>query len=212
MIRGHLDALTAMGFVEGWCFDESRPDRPLRLRVTGPDGVEVAAGHANLFRADLANAGFGYGWCAFRLRLSVPIDDAAAMPLALRSLEPDDELTPPRILPIRIGAVASCNTIAKVVAADPTVIGSVDQLRAHGSFFIDFMNRRGIDEFIETAYIYTLGRPVDETGRGIYAPLLATGTLLPFDLLTLLATSDEFRSRPRVLAAPNTPAFLFGQP
>jgi hypothetical protein len=40
--------------------------------------------------------------------------------------------------------------------------------------------------------------------------LLETGSLTPFALLAVLAASDEFRSRPRQLVAPNTSGFAFG--
>ena len=73
------------------------------------------------------------------------------------------------------------------------------------------MTRRGVADFIHTAYVYVLGRPVDETGLGAYAPLLEMGALSPFGLLALLASSDEFRARPRFLAAPNTAAFVFAR-
>lgn len=212
MIRGHLDALTALGFAEGWCFDDERPGHPLDVRVRSPGGEEVAAGHANLHRADLAKVGFGHGWCAFRLRLSIPVEEAVAVPLALHAGTGEEAVEPPRLLPIRAGADASCNTIAKIVAADPTVTGDIGQLSAHGPVLAAFLARHGVERFIHTAYVYVLGRPADENGIGVYAPLLDLGALSPFGLLALLAASDEFRARPRFLAAPNTPAFVFAAP
>ncbi|MBI0534663.1 DUF4214 domain-containing protein [Roseomonas sp. KE2513] len=209
MIRGHLDALTPLGFVEGWCFDDEEPDRTLPVLVRSPEGEELAAGHANLFRADLAHVRFGHGWCAFRLRLSLPVEEAAATPLELSVPGNGREIEAPRVLPIRAGAEPSCNTIAKVIAADPTVTGAIEQLRAYGPVLEDFMTRRGIDDFIHTAYVYVLGRPVDLDGLAIYGPLLEMGALSPYGLLALLAASDEFHARPRFLAAPNSPAFVF---
>lgn len=211
MIRGHLDALTALGFVEGWCFDDERPGHPLPVSLRAPDGEEVAAGHANLYRADLAKVGFGHGWCALRLRLPMPLEEAADVAFALH-VGGGEAVEPPRVLPIRTGADTSCNTIAKIIAADPTVTGSIEQLSAYGPVLSAFMARHGVEHFIHTAYVYVLGRPVDENGLGIYAPLLDMGALSPFGLLALLAASDEFRARPRFLAAPNTPAFVFAPP
>lgn len=209
MIRGHLDALTPLGFVEGWCFDDEEPDRPLPVLVRGPAGDEIAAGHANLFRADLANVGFGHGWCAFRLRLLLPVEEAVGTPLELRVGGSAQDIEPPQVLPIRTGAEPACNTIAKVIAADPTVTGTIEQLRAYGPVLEDFMARRGTDDFIHTAYVYVLGRPVDADGLTIYGPLLEMGALSPYGLLALLAASEEFHARPRFLAAPNSPAFVF---
>jgi hypothetical protein len=210
MIRGHLDALTAGGFVEGWAFDQEQPTRPLKIRVAGPEGEELALGHAHLFRADLANVDFGHGWCAFRLRLTQPVERVAAMAVSLRAAETDQELHPPSLLKLRDGPEPQGNTLARVVACDPRVVTSIEQLRGYGPVLQEFMERRGIPDFIRTAYLYVLGRPVDEHGIRSYAPLLNIGALTPFGLLALLAASDEFRSRPRLLTAPNTPAFAFG--
>ncbi|MBP0444526.1 DUF4214 domain-containing protein [Roseomonas sp. SSH11] len=210
MIRGHLDALTAAGFVEGWAFDRETPARPVQVRVVDPEGAELALGHAHLFRADLANVNFGYGWCAFRLRLGRPVQEVAGIPVSLQAAETGEEIQPARVLKLRDGAEPIGNSLARVVAADPLVAGSIEQLRGYAPVLQDFMSRRGIPEFIRTAYLYVLGRPADEDGIRSYAPLLGIGALTPFGLLAVLAASEEFRARPRALLAPNTPAFVFG--
>ncbi|SHI73264.1 hypothetical protein SAMN02745194_00971 [Roseomonas rosea] len=209
MIRGHLDALTAAGFVEGWAFDTEAPGRPLKLRVLDPEGQELALGYAHLFRADLAHVNFGHGWCAFRLRLGRPVAEVAEIPVSLQSADTGDEIQAARILKLRDGAEPRGDTLARVVAGDPRVATSIDQLRGYGPVLQDFMARRGITEFIRTAYLYVLGRPADEDGIRSYAPLLGIGALTPFGLLAVLAASEEFRSRPRSLTAPNTPGFVF---
>jgi hypothetical protein len=210
VIRGHLDALTRGGFVEGWAFDSDQPGRPLRIRVLGPGEAELALGHAHLYRRDLADVNFGHGWCAFRLRLALPVEEVAELPLSLHAAETDQEILAPRALPIRGGSEPTCDTLAGVVTSDPRLVSSIEQLRGYGPVLQAFMERRGLPNFIRTAYIYVLGRPADEVGLRTYVPLLETGALTPFALLAVLAASDEFRSRPRQLVAPNTSGFAFG--
>lgn len=209
MIRGHLDALTAGGFVEGWAFDRDAPMRPVKVRVVDPEGEELGLGYAHLFRADLAHVNFGMGWCAFRLRLARPLTEIADLPLTLQAAETGEEVQAGRRLKLRDGAEPMGNTLARVVAGDPRLVTSIEQLRGYGPVLQDFMSRRGITEFIRTAYLYVLSRPADEDGIRAYAPLLGIGALTPFGLLAVLAASEEFRSRPRQLTAPNTPAFVF---
>lgn len=212
MIRGAADALTPLGFVEGWCLDAARPGHALAVAIRAPDGTELAAGLANLFGEGLAEAGRGDGWCAFRLRLSLPLGDVAALPLALHAAETGEAVGPARILPVRLGEEPSCDTLERVVAADPTVAGPVERLRGCGPALSGFLARHGAAEFVQAAYVYVLGRPADADGLRIYVPLIEAGTLTPFGLLSVLAGSEEFAARPRFLAAPNAPAFAFARP
>ncbi len=55
--------------------------------------------------------------------------------------------------------------------------------------------------------LYVLGRPADFSGLRHYTRLIRSGDLKPFDLLAALADSPEFRSRPRLLGAPNSATF-----
>src|ERR1700683_3089046 len=73
MLRGHLDSITSLGYLEGWAFDQENPMRALDISVLR-DGDEIASGIAMLFRKDLSDAGIGLGWCAFRLGLTVPAE------------------------------------------------------------------------------------------------------------------------------------------
>jgi hypothetical protein len=68
---------------------------------------------------------------------------------------------------------------------------------------------RGVEAFVRAAYAYVLGRPADASGLASYGELLRKSTLTPLQLLTTLTDCDEFRSRPRLLAAPITTAFPF---
>ena len=208
-IRGAAEALTPLGFVEGWCLDTARPERALQVGIRAPDGTEVAAGLANLFGE---GQGEEQGWCAFRLRLSVPLEEVAALPLALHAAEAGGEVSPARVLPIRLGAEPRCDTLERVVATDPTVAGPVERLRGCGPVLSGFMARHGAAEFVGAAYVYVLGRAADPDGLRIYVPLVDAGTLTPFGLLSVLAGSEEFRARPRFLAAPTAPGFPFARP
>ena len=84
MIRGHLDALTPGGVAEGWAFDAADRDRVLTVQLLDPEDAEIGLGFAGLYRADLAEAGFRHGWCAFRLRLSRPAEALRGLRLSLR--------------------------------------------------------------------------------------------------------------------------------
>jgi hypothetical protein len=65
MIRGHLDAVTSGGFAEGWAFDSDSPQVVVTVALRAADGTELGRGLANLHRADMADLGFRFGWCAF---------------------------------------------------------------------------------------------------------------------------------------------------
>ena len=92
---------------------------------------------------------------------------------------------------------------------DPTVISGLQQLSGCGALFDQFLAANGPTEFVRAAYIYVLNRPADPSGLQNYATLLAGGETTPLGLLSTLADSEEFRSRPRRLAAPKTPNFPF---
>jgi hypothetical protein len=102
-----------------------------------------------------------------------------------------------------------CATVKEAVASDPTVLTSLNQLRGCQTLMGQFVTRRGVGEFVRAAYVYVLGRPVDAPALASYGRMLRTGAITPFGLLTVLADSDEFRSRPRLMASPNSPGFVF---
>jgi hypothetical protein len=209
MILAHLDSVTDGGFIEGWACDADRPGSSLALRVLMEDGTEAAAGRAELFREDLMEANLRYGWCAFNLRTEV--DPILVASQTLRLVADDGAVLHVQSrVPLRRAEERGCVTVEAVVAGDPTMLRSIDQLAGCGAIFADFVEREGLPAFIRAAYGYVLGRPADPTGFASYEKLMRRGALTPFGLLALLADSGEFRSRPRMLPSPVQPAFVFG--
>jgi hypothetical protein len=209
MIRGHLDALTPAGFAEGWAYDDATPDGVLTVRVQDPAGEELGLGFANLFRGDLAEVGFRHGWCAFRLRLSRPTEALRGARLSLHEATSGAQIHATDAWRIREAAEPTGTAVEAVVAQDPTVLRSVQQLQGCADLFARFVARHGQTEFIRTAYAYVLGRPADAAGLASYERMLRIGALTPFGLLLLLADSVEFREQPRLLASPADPGFVF---
>ena len=209
MIRGHLDALTPAGFAEGWAYDDAAPDGVATVRVQDPDGAELGLGFANLYRGDLAEVGFRHGWCAFRLRLARPTEALRGLRLSLHDAASGAEIHATDVWRIREAAEPVGTTVEAVVAQDPTVLRSIQQLQGCGDLLARFVQAHGIEAFIRTAYAYVLGRPADPAGQAAYDRMLRIGALTPFGLLLLLADSVEFREQPRLLPSPAAPGFVF---
>jgi hypothetical protein len=62
--RAHLEQVKSEGLISGWCWDESQPDRGVRLVVL-VDGQPVGTTVADIYRPDLQQAGMGDGAHAF---------------------------------------------------------------------------------------------------------------------------------------------------
>jgi hypothetical protein len=67
-LRGHIDAV-GYDFIEGWAFDEGRPDDPVMVRIVD-NGVTIGEVRANRPRPDVRRAGYGNGLCGFRLQIT----------------------------------------------------------------------------------------------------------------------------------------------
>lgn len=208
MLHGCLDAITSSGYVEGWAYDTDTPLQPLTVSIVA-DGVERAQGLANRYRADLADAGCGTGWCAFRLRLSGSVTRLRRIGVSLREATSQVEIDSVPGLTLAEDHEPGLTALDQVFRADPTLILSIDQLRGCGALFADFIAARGVEAFVRAAYVYVLGRPADESGLAAYSALLREGALAPYDLLRILHDSDEFRAGPRLLLAPPEPGFGF---
>lgn len=70
--------------VEGWCWDQAAPDRPLRVKAI-VDGVAVAWATADEFRGDLLDAGFGNGRHVFRIHLPPELADGRERPVTIEA-------------------------------------------------------------------------------------------------------------------------------
>ena len=210
-MRGHIDSLTSSGYVEGWAFNEDRPERPLKVSIADDAGQEVALGYAHRYRADLAEVNFAFGWCAFRLRLSRSVTALRRSRLILAAAETGAEIHAGEDWRVRDDVEAPLSKIEEVMSPDPTILKSLSQLRGSEPLITRYIARRGVTEFLRTAYVYILSRPADAAGIAAYGKLIRSGEMTPFGLLTILLESEEFRARPRFLSPPNTPGFVFSE-
>jgi hypothetical protein len=100
-------------------------------------------------------------------------------------------------------------TVEALVGADPTLIDGVWQLKLCEPLFMTYISNHGVDSFLSAAYAYVLSRPMDAHGLTMYRRSLKQGTLTALGILLALEDSDEFKSRPRMLAAPSANNFPF---
>jgi Domain of unknown function (DUF4214) len=208
MIRGHIDALTSAGYILGWAFDTEAPTTPLAVGVADRAGYVIGAGLAHLYRKDLAAAGHGYGWCAFRLRAD-SVSKIRQTALSLIEIRLRTPITHAEKVNYLQTSVEDLTNVEQLLLSDPTVVQSIEQLDGCEALFREFVLAQGAEAFVRAAYIYVLGRSVDPTGLKHYVRLMRGGALSPLRLLKALAESDEFRSRPRLLCVPNSSAFPF---
>ncbi len=206
-LLGYIDGVTPTGVIEGWALDGRTSWRPAQVKIRC-NGEWIASGLAHHYREDVLAVAPGTGWCGFRLWSDRSADEIQHETLylvadsgAVIAKSKDTGLLPE--------IHRELGSIEDVVAADPTVARSVEHLRGCETLFTNFIRVRGIDAFIRAAYIYMLGRPVDETGMGIYGTRLRRGTHKPFELLQILAVSEEFLARRPKLVAPTQPSFPF---
>jgi hypothetical protein len=208
VLRGHLDNVTSLGYIEGWALDTEAPTRIVEVSVVA-GGVEIAWGLAHRFREDLMTAGLGLGWCAFRVRLGVPLEEIQASPVRLLERGEGTALFDLERIPTIEDEEPRVETMEALAFTDPTVIHGIWQLRQCDGLFNEFIRQHGLETFLSVAYAYVLGRPADESGLALYSRLIREAALTPVGVLAALEDSDEFRSRSRQLAAPNSPTFPF---
>ncbi len=206
-LRGYIDGATSTGVIEGWALDEQAPWRPLHVKIRCK-GEWIASGLAHHYREDVLAAQIGTGWCGFRLQSDCPAEEIRHATLYLVGISgiviAKSENT--ALLP---DIHQDLSSIEDVVAADPTIARSVEHLRGCEPLFTQYIRSRGIDAFVRVAYVYMLGRPVDEIGLQVYGNCLRRGTHYPFELLLILATSEEFLARRPELVAPTQSSFPF---
>lgn len=208
MLRGNLDAVTSSDHVLGWAYDTDEPLQPLHVCIVTDEGMEVAHGLAHEFREDLARAGCAGGWCSFRLRSivsgSLPWQDLSVIDARSRN-----RITRRSRLPYVTSEETHHQSIDELLACDPTVIRSLDQLGGLNEVFVSFCDKFGVEAYVRAAYIYLLGRPADAAGLKGYRRHLQAGNGTPYELLRAIADSAEYRSRPRRLCAPTAAGFPF---
>jgi hypothetical protein len=209
MLKGYLDAVTSSGHIAGWAYDSESPLSALNVSIVANDGRELGQGLACRFREDLLNAGHAAGWCAFRIKLTHSTTGIRSFGLVVINREAHPSLVLHQAVPYVVSEEAPIRTVKDLVAADPTQIGSLDQLRGCDEIFNRFVKTQGIDAFVRTAYLYLLHRPADASGHAAYRKHLRSRKVGPYGLLLAIADSDEYRSRSRQHFAPTNPAFPF---
>ena len=207
--KGHLDAITASGFVEGWALNTSAPLQPLFISIIAENGTEIAKGPADRFRRDLSENALSPGWNGFRVRASVSLLHYREGGLSLCECISGSILHQPKSITLLEEHDHSLTSIDDVISVDPTVLTDIEQLSGCEGVLNQFLHTKGVEDFIRAAYVYILGRPADREGIGLYGKLLRQAGLTPFNLLRTLADSDEFRSRPRQLIVPTMAGFPF---
>ena len=210
-ISGRIDAITSTGFVEGWAADSQHVARPVAVSVVDGDGVEVAYGLANLYREDLALADVGYGWCFFRLKLAVAPDALRSSRLALIDRNSSTAIDSSADIKFTVDDRGPFTSIEEIVAFDPFVLKSIEDLRHCEPMFGAYIRQHGIRQFIRATYLYVLGRPADESGIAHYGKMIRRGIMMPFALIKALSESDEFKKANRALAAPTSSDFAFAE-
>jgi hypothetical protein len=208
-LRGGLDGVCHGGYVEGWAYDARRPLQPLDVIVTDHRRREVARGFAGGYRKDLAYEGHAAGWCALRLRLRVDPANLAWNRMTLALTKTREQIFRSESIPYLVTVTIREEGIEGLLAEDPTLIRSLDQLRACEDLFNEFIEAYGTEEFVRAAYRYLLSRPVDPVGLSSSMRHLRAGVLSPFGLMQTIGDSEEYRSRQRQHCAPIMPAFPF---
>jgi len=209
MLKCHLDAVTSSGYVEGWAYDTATPSNPITVSIMADEEREVAWGLAHGHRNDLMEADCSTGWCAFSLKLDPwpPVIPWRALKVVDRTS--GRAILTTEFLPYIVKKDMAIETVSQLVASDPTMIQSLQQLRGCAAIFAAFIRANGMDGFVRAAYIYLLGRPADASGLKSYRNHLRAKNVTPFELLLAIADSDEYRSCPRQHCAPTMAAFPF---
>jgi hypothetical protein len=208
MPRGHIDWVDRCGLIVGWAYDETRPFDAILVSVVDAENFEIAAGLAHHYRQDLAKEGFARGWCHFRLRTHKPIDAIRGQPLRLIDKTTNEVLNGPRVVTYLETPEPFFDNVEQLIAGDPTVLQSSDQIEACEADLQAFAASRGVEAFVRTVHVYVLGR-VDHKGLALHKQLVSEGRLSPSAMIRLLADSAEFRTSGRRLAAPNSSDFPF---
>ena len=209
MLKGYVDGIASSGYVEGWAFNSDTPLEPLTIAIVDDKDRELAWGLAHHYREDLCAAGLAAGWCGFRVKSAYPVSRLMKRALTLIDRSSGAKILRRYPVPHARERDVVLSSVADIVASDPTMMPSIFQLKGCDDILGRFMKERGAGALVRAAYAYVLGRPVDPSGLVSYSKLLEKKSLTPFQLLATLCASDEFRSRPRLLAAPNTARFPF---
>jgi hypothetical protein len=208
VLKGYLDVVTSSGHIEGWAYDSEDALSAVKVRIVADDGRELGVGTAHGYREDLAAAGHAAGWCAFRIRLTESTG-VRTFGLVVADREGHEVILHRQAVPYAVREETPLRSLPELLAGDPTLIDSLDQLRGCNPLFEQFIKTRGPTAFVGAVYVYLLGRPADGSGLNAYQTHLRSKRVSPYELLMTIADSNEYRSRPRYHWAPTAPAFPF---
>jgi hypothetical protein len=211
MLRGHLDAITTTGYIEGWACDDERPLSSLVVSIVAND-VQIAYGICNRYRWDLADARLGVGWCAFHLKLVDAAQHLKGQVLGLIDTVSGKELFRATMdHPVQDNE-PSPSTPEEIIRSDPTIIGAVEQIKGCAAVFSEFIRLHGNAGFVRRAFLYVLNRPANHSEIEVYSKALGEESITAYGILQSLYESEEFRTAPRLLLAPPEPGFAFRWP
>jgi hypothetical protein len=208
MLDGNIDAVSSCGFIAGWALDSRAVLKPLEIAIL-EDGAEIARGYANIYRSDLVAASRGTGWHGYRLRCAASPMALSRTTLVLAEAASGNPICQRSHVAYAEESDAAISSLQELLAADPMLLASIDQLDGCKRIFEAFIHTRGVEAFVKAAYLYVLDRPCDPAGLGHYSRLIRNEWLGPEGLVRALYNCEEFRSRPRTILAPNTPGFPF---
>ncbi len=205
--RGAIDKISRTGYVEGWAASNKNHFDAVSVCILWKE-EPIGFGVANLFRSDLLTLGIGHGWHAFRARVDKMLDPNSTVKLSLvefrtTSLIAVTELRCPEMFtrePLSVDSLLDDSNL------DVTDISS---LRLCQPAINAFINRYGVEEFVDHAYCYILGRPADPAGQATYAKLIASERMAPLTFLSTLFNSTERQESKWPVLPPSDPGFVF---
>jgi hypothetical protein len=207
LFHGAIDKVSSTGYVEGWVASKKHYFEAVAFCVVC-DGKPIGTGIANRFRADLLSRRIGHAWHGFRVRINGLQDPPKLLTLSLVEL---------KTLSLISAVQLSCPKAFRVSRLDVDELLSdanleveeISSLKLAEPTFDDFIRRNGVEEFVDCAYCYVLGRPADPSGREHYAKLISSREITPLAFLAALFDSDERRDSRWPVLAPSDPGFFF---
>jgi len=200
MTRAFVDTLSASGLIEGWARGGNE-HQPLGLEFW-LDDERVGAAKADMFRADLLNAGIGHGHYGYRCQLRPRAkmhgrlelrEIGSRAVLALHDIPPEKALTPVRrrTRPVEYLLVKPPSwTMADFAGAVP----SFDAEKILGDL--------GPRRFVTYLYRFLLGRWPEPQEYAHYLPHMRRGVLNALDVVRIVLGSDEHKAKHITPAAP----------
>jgi hypothetical protein len=187
LLSGHIDEITAANWVAGWAWDGSPANR-LHVGVFAGEAL-VAEAVADRFRADLLQAGRGYGHCGFVCRLRAQLA-GGAIELRLQDRRSGQPIAPARVVPLpEPGTPDRTHLFSAQVWSVRDVLACIDRFDLPRQ-----CEEMGAERFVDVSYRFCLERwPRREEAESDRLNL-QSGILAAEDLIRRLLLSDERRA------------------